>query len=511
MDTLYDFWRTHERMWFNPTIADDMYISSLYKQCMDNKEYNIDITNAREWTTYVILFDQVTRHIKRHAGLTYNIPPDFIDNCYKYYNMYKDILTDFEFMFMLMPIRHTHKLHHVKFVLQCTWNRLEHDTNQTIKDYLNATYKRYLKCAQSDDNIDKYTANNTSHINLENITSILDSRCGGIKEIKLSSDFHPLWTHMREFIDTNKLNDSIITISISGGVDSMVCSYLLKLLKVKLIAVHINYSNRDECMIEEQLLQWWCNTILDIPLYIRRTDEINRPLCMKHNMRELYEDYTKTIRFNTYVATSAVPIIMLGHNKDDTVENIMTNIASRGHYELLLGMTPMSTIPYNDISIQFIRPLLDISKHDIYMYAQDHNIPYLVDSTPKWSQRGKIRDIVRPAMEQWNPQIIDGLISMSNYISDMNILLHSLIPENTLALTFNTMRDVPTNNVYWDIVLKRNNIRVTKKTMICLIDIIILIQKNPIKLSNQFNFTLNKKTIIEFRRKTKIFVTIKNG
>jgi DNA-directed RNA polymerase beta' subunit len=101
------------------------------------------------------------------------------------------------------------------------------------------------------------------------------------------------------------LTDKLITVSISGGVDSMVCSYILKQIpNINFICVHIDYYNRKECEQEEELLKWWCNTILDVPLYIRRIDEINRPKCMEYELRDLYESYTKNIRFNSYITTS---------------------------------------------------------------------------------------------------------------------------------------------------------------------------------------------------------------
>ena len=65
---------------------------------------------------------------------------------------------------------------------------------------------------------------------------------------------------------------------------------------------------------------------------------------------------------------------------------------------------------------------MEIKKEDIYDYAHKIGIPYLTDSTPKWSQRGKIRDIVRPCLEQWNNSMIDSMFNLSDRMSDYSKL-----------------------------------------------------------------------------------------
>jgi tRNA(Ile)-lysidine synthase TilS/MesJ len=268
---------------------------------------------------------------------------------------------------------------------------------------------------------------------------------------------------------------------------------------INFICVHIDYYNRKECEQEEELLKWWCNTILDVPLYIRRIDEINRPKCMEHELRDLYESYTKDVRFTSYINinNNNISYVVLGHNKDDTIENILTNTASQSHYENLLGMTPVSNQSYKDKDITFLRPLINIPKIDIYKFAIENNIPFLHDSTPKWSQRGKIRDIVKPALVEWNPLILDGFIKLSEKMSQMTLLLDLLISNNN---NYINIHEVPINNIYWTTYLKKNNIYITQKTLECLIEKIIFLQKNEYKLKEIQKFILSKNFIITFFR-----------
>lgn len=197
-----------------------------------------------------------------------------------------------------------------------------------------------------------------------------------------------------------------ICISLSGGVDSMISSWILKqiLPHVKLHAIHINYNNRDTTDYECAFLHDWCK-LLNIDLEIV-TISIKREDYMKHN-RDFYEKETRQIRFDAYKKYNC-PIV-LGHNLDDCVENIISNIASRKNRDNLMGMTAKSFI--DDVHIW--RPMLNISKKQIYNYAKIANVPYLHDSTPSWSRRGKLRDIVIPMLTEHEPGFVSGLLEIA--------------------------------------------------------------------------------------------------
>lgn len=509
---IYNFWETNPNLWFNATDDDDKYISEMFFKYLDDG-YDVQTMNNKiEWTTYCILHDQLIKHFNRYYKTIFDTPKNFITNCYDKYKYFKHHnLTDFEFMFCLMPIRHTHEINHVKFVLKEAWERLSNDkTNKFIRKFLVATYERYIKCT-SEDNLIKYINSDI----IFNHYEILDEISP--KDFSIMIDYNDddnsilLFTCMEEFIVSNNLINESIIISISGGVDSMVCSYLLKQLtykftNLKISCVHINYNNRAECKHEEELLIWWCNTILNIPLYIRCIDEINRPKCMEYELRDLYESYTKDVRFNSYISLAENPFIVLGHNKDDTIENIFTNISSCSHYENLLGMTKNSNQYYKGKDICFLRPLLEQPKSEIYKYAINHNIPFLLDSTPKWSQRGKIRDIVKPALNEWNPLIFDGLIKLSSQLEEMTSLLEKLIPSE-INMVYNNINDVPLEQTFWAMLLKKNKIYVSQKTLINIIDRLKHYQLYPHKLSETPKIQLCKEKILILKQqKDKLFI-----
>jgi tRNA(Ile)-lysidine synthase TilS/MesJ len=173
------------------------------------------------------------------------------------------------------------------------------------------------------------------------------------------------------------------------------------------------------------------------------------------NMREIYEDYTRKIRFNTYKAVYNYndndnynyPVVILGHNKDDAFENILTNITYNCKYKNLKGMEEHSVCD----NITFLRPLLNVSKNDIYEFARKHNIPYVKNSTPEWSQRGKIRNNIVPVLDNWDKRVVPGLFNLSENIQDMYSIM-----ESNVNIIINKFRLNSCNNNSYEIDLNQN-------------------------------------------------------
>lgn len=189
------------------------------------------------------------------------------------------------------------------------------------------------------------------------------------------------------FIDYYKLNK--ICVSLSGGVDSMVSLSILKFLNdsnkidIELCAFHLNYNNREESVIEMEMIKRYCNNIM-IPLYTYSIEHIHR--YDKDITRKQYEKLTRQIRFECYKYIN-MPIA-LGHIEDDIVENIITNLATNKH-TFQLGKF-QDYIKQEGVIL--VRPLLNIPKSAIYEYSEKHGIPHLKNTTPEWSNRGKFRN-----------------------------------------------------------------------------------------------------------------------
>ena len=246
--------------------------------------------------------------------------------------------------------------------------------------------------------------------------------------------------------EIEKLKDnSTIIVSLSGGVDSMVALYLCKYIKdtynsrkiKNIIAVHINYNNREHSADELDFVNYYCNK-LGVKLYFRTINEISRNNCLHNGLRDLYEDITKNIRYDMYRLNikNDSTYVLLGHNKDDCFENVLTNISNKSNYNNLCGMEVLKEIE----GIMFWRPLLNVEKKHIIDYANSNSIPYLYDSTPSWSIRGKIRDNVKPSLLHLknnegieDNSVIDSFFYLRDYITNTQDIFEELIITNLIS------------------------------------------------------------------------------
>lgn len=484
-ESLYDYWFMNRNLWFNSTLDDDKIISEtfgdLYNELVEDEKMKI---NRKYAIGVILLYDQISRHIFRikNEDLIYFWKKDsllketndiaLVHSTTAYLHFKHEINAD-EYSFIMLPQRHTLDFKRIKYVMFETWNRLKDEKDECekikYKQFLKATYERTI--TQSDDLefIKKYSNSDEKEGDgwydncglgiqklKEKYVEILDKKCTEEIEKKSELDFEEkesiLSLSNLLIEDLNKVPKIRLILSISGGVDSMVCSYILKKANISFSCVHINYSNRKESLDEENFVIGWCK-ILNIDLYVRKIDEINRPICMENNMREIYERYTRDVRYGTYKKVHSNPYVILGHNQDDCFENILTNISHKSKYENLFGMELEGPINSSKETINFVRPMLKISKKSIYNFAKIINIPFVLDSTPKWSQRGKIRDVVRPTLESWDSEIIPGLFHMSNVLKEslelVDILVNSWINKIENDKIKNEINDLPLSEIFW--------------------------------------------------------------
>ncbi len=209
---------------------------------------------------------------------------------------------------------------------------------------------------------------------------------------------HPITNTIRSFFKTDLTDPNFrkkpIIISLSGGPDSIVLLYIARSLGLNLIAGHINYGNRDEAEIEETYVHNVCDE-LGVTFEVLKITEMKRG----EIKRDVYEKFTAKMRFDFYKSLmkkySAVAVLY-GHHRGDIFENIVTNsMLWNRNFSDLVVIKPRTI--KNGVPIW--RPMLNNYKKDIYDYSHKYNIPYLKDTTPEWSNRGKIRNIIVPTLQ----------------------------------------------------------------------------------------------------------------
>lgn len=495
MTKILDFWFTNKKSWFCQNLEKRLIIDKEITDLFLNNLINIQSTylhieNIHDSLEKIIVLDQFTRHIYRDS------PNKIKENTEKaveivdiYLKNYKNQIwnLDPEYLcFFIMPLRHSHRTKEAFDISTEFKSRLDSKMN-TLNNFIKASEIRLPILKEIRLPILKEDFVEFSEI---------DTCVEAIKD-------HEITKVISKFISGN-VSEKLLVVSLSGGVDSMVILRTLAYLDLNVQAVHINYGNRPESKNgkESQFLQKYCDS-LGVPLTIKILD-YHRP---NSKTRSDYEAKARNDRFELYKSFNP-SFVFLGHHKGDIYENMLTNMFGRRTTLLDLdGMTKTCII--NGVPIA--RPLLCLEKDVIYDFSHKVGVPYFIDSTPKWSVRGKMRDILLPALEQTFGRFKPSLIKLSQQSKDANNIIKDIVDksyEKAVNLEQCGERSIDVTKLpdhrpilFWNLLLKKivrslnkseikekslkhieNTIRIDKKTKITFNpDIILEISKTKIR------------------------------
>ena len=414
---IYNFWFNNQKYWIPISDKDKDYIDNIiYKDYYNKKIENIN--DNKSFIGYIIYNDQFIKHFQRiNNSITDNYilnQRQELINFIKENNILDDLLNikDVELIFILMPFKH---IFNYEFVLEtiikwCDINNKKISDTQLSKffnDTCNKYYNNYNYKISNDISELKFSINDRISVCDYYPTNININNININKELKLLE---------------NTINKNVIVVSLSGGVDSMLSLYLLNLLKNKfnfeLLACHIIYGNRIESNIEYDVVKEFCFS-LDIKLHSFRIKYLKR----NNVEREFYEEITRKIRFNFYKSFGDCNVY-LGHIKDDVIENIWTNISKNQHIFDLKKMSINSIIE----GVNIIRPFLTVDKNKILDIAHNYCIPYLKNTTPEWSNRGKFRNrFYNETIKQFGSNVDNKIIELSDTLFNVGRILDNII------------------------------------------------------------------------------------
>lgn len=292
--------------------------------------------------------------------------------------------------------------------------------------------------------------------------------CLNYIKAKISDYVSQINNILYNFIKQHKIKK--ICVSLSGGVDSMVMLHCLSRLNnnndFELYAFHLDYNNRPMSHHESILISTYCYC-LNVKLFQYKINYAKR----NEMDRETYESITRYIRFECYRHFKDFHIC-LGHIRDDYVENIITNFATNKH---ISHLGKFEEVEKQD-GVIIARPFLNLDKDSIFEYAYEHKIPFLLNTTPKWCNRGKFRNkFIHDIKEQYGDSVLDNVIKSANKIDSMSRIIEDMIirpnvdkfiQSNEIILTDN-MLDEPyiIKNIFEEFMKSKNIGRPTDKSI----------------------------------------------
>jgi tRNA(Ile)-lysidine synthase len=246
-----------------------------------------------------------------------------------------------------------------------------------------------------------------------------------------------------ESVSQSLLNSNhLIIVAISGGLDSVVLTHLLKSVQQPIMLAHCNFqlrgaeSERDEQFVRSLAQDW------KIPVHIRRFEAESyakeNKLSIQVAARNLRYAFFDELR-NQFAGQGKEVLIATAHHTNDSVETVLMNFF-RG-----TGIDGLRGIPEKNGHI--IRPLLFAQRSDLEDYARIHQLSWVEDSSNEKEDytRNYIRHTIIPAIEKQFPTLVNNIYSSSKVFSDTASLFHEAVERRLKKMieTENGMERIP--------------------------------------------------------------------
>lgn len=202
-----------------------------------------------------------------------------------------------------------------------------------------------------------------------------------------------------------------LSVGFSGGVDSVVLLHSLIRLGWSPTAVHIHHG------LSANADTWadFCRSVCrdwQVELTIKH-------VCVRPNRQEGLEAAARRARHQIFQETNA-DWIALGHHQGDRAETILLNLL-RGAGVQGLGAMPMS-------NKRIIRPLLKLSRKDIYTYAECNGLIWVNDESNLDTSltRNFLRHKILPQLTERFPAVERRLVGTGDHMAEVRELLNDL-------------------------------------------------------------------------------------
>lgn len=220
------------------------------------------------------------------------------------------------------------------------------------------------------------------------------------------------------------LKEAKLLIAISGGLDSVVLTYLCHNLGLNIALAHCNFKLRGTESDDDEQFVLDVAKQLHLEVFVEHFDtesySKSKQLSIQMAARELrYEwfyDLAEHLNFD-YILTA--------HHSDDNIETFLINL-TRGS-----GLKGLTGIP--EINGNIVRPLLPFSRIKLEHYAKGKNIEWREDSSNASDNylRNKLRHRIIPQLKEIAPELESNFNKTISNLKDSE----DIVQESVTALS----------------------------------------------------------------------------
>lgn len=222
------------------------------------------------------------------------------------------------------------------------------------------------------------------------------------------------------------LKDNITVVcATSGGVDSMVLLNILLKYNINIVCAHVNHNLREESYEEYEFVKKYCedNNVVFEGIVLDKIEKGNLESEFRNKRYEFFDKVVK--KYNA-------KYLLTAHHGDDLTETVLMRIVRGSSLEGYSGFDVVS----DRNNYKILRPLVYLTKDQIYDYAKENNIEYREDKTNKSDKytRNRYRKYILPKLKEENKNVHIKFLKFSNELMEsykfINEYIENLIKDN---------------------------------------------------------------------------------
>lgn len=211
-----------------------------------------------------------------------------------------------------------------------------------------------------------------------------------------------------------------LLLAVSGGIDSVVVTYLFHQLQYPIALAHANFQLRGEESDEDEQFVRDLAKELKSPFITQSFDTqsfaVENGISIQMAARELRYRW-----FEEVLSRESFDYLITAHQQDDQVETFFINLQRKK------GLHGLTGIP--EVNGKIIRPLLAFTRQEILLYARENSVKWREDqsnATIKY-QRNNIRHRLIPVLQEIDLEFPKQIIQTMKYLQQSQHLVKDYI------------------------------------------------------------------------------------